>query len=79
MAPTIEEEDEIRVYCIIVAGTSEAVRIRAETMCRKRQPNRTPAEVYILKRDGQKVGEIDAAKVVGWWIEERSVPSAAAP
>ena len=73
MSPTIEEQEDVRVYCVRLADDSTPMRIRADTMCYKKRVNdETRTSTYQFKRDGHRVGEIEARKVVAWWIEDLS-------
>ena len=64
MSPTVERPAQ-RTFCLQMADGA-VVRVRAATICRPTKDERT----YRLKREGHLVGEFEAEKVAGWWIDE---------
>ena len=70
MSPTVQDPEEVRTYFVRLADDSKPIRIRAETLCRERRRLEGGKMVYVFKRDGQKIGEIDGSHIVGWWIDE---------
>jgi hypothetical protein len=63
-----------------IAGVEKAARIRADTIDKRTDQTvagagGTVRTRLILKKENRDVGEFDASKVIGWWLEEEDKPS----
>ncbi len=62
MAPT--EEPEVRLYTVLLSQ-GERAEFRAQTLCRPDDGN----SKYRFKANGEIVGEIEGAHVIGWFCK----------
>ena len=59
---------KVKYYYVQATADASPICIRADEMCRGADKGLTQ---YDFKIDGKIVGQVSAASIYAWWIEER--------